>query len=377
LGPDLFGVYAVALSVGALIAILIAGGFSKLLQREGARESVTLAKLGPILPSLAYGHAIIAIFVLSVLALLFFPDYKITTVVTVWCFGAAVLNNYGLAVLRGNGRLVRDASWQIGNRTLSALCMATAVLFLGANQPWHVLMAQFVGTAVFGLFVTWFLRIRPRLAVPLAVCRAVTPLIWLDLATALYFRSDMVLLEFLKAPQAEIGHYGVAYRLIEALILLASPMGLILFRHFRQGSDMPVRMVRKLLLPPMTWAMLGGIAMALSIWFCSDMIISLAYGQAYQGASKLLAILGCSLIFILPNGILNQAALALGLEHWFAGSATLAAIINIVGNLLFIPDYGAMAAACMTVLTEAALGICVAVGVARHCWQALNTKGAN
>lgn len=377
LGPDLFGVYAVALSVGALIAILIDGGFSKLLQREGARESVTLAKLGPILPSLAYGHAIIAIFVLSVLALLFFPDYKITTVVTVWCFGAAVLNNYGLAVLRGNGRLVRDASWQIGNRTLSALCMAAAVLFLGANQPWQVLVAQFVGTAVFGLFVAWFLRVRPRFVIPPAVYRAILPLVWLDLATALYFRSDMVLLEFLKAPQAEIGHYGVAYRLIEALILLASPMGLILFRHFRRGSDMPVLMVRQILLPPMAWAMLAGIVLALSMWFFSDMIISLAYGQVYQGASKLLAILGCSLIFILPNGILNQAALALGLERWFAGSATLAAIINIGGNLLFIPDNGAMAAACMTVVTEAALGICVAVGVTRHCWQALNTKGAN
>ena len=376
LGPDLFGVYAVALSVGALAAILIDGGFSKLLQREGARESAALAKIRPDLPALAYGHAIPVIFVLSVLAVLLFPEYKLTTLVTVWCFGAAVLNQYGLAVLRGNGRLVRDASWQIGNRTLSALCMAIAVLFLGASLPWQVLTAQFAGTAVFGLFVTWFLRVRPRLVIPPAVYRAVLPLVWLDLATALYFRSDMVLLEFLKTPQVEIGLYGVAYRLVEALILLASPMGLILFRDFRQNSDMPVRMVRQVLLPPMAWAMLAGMGLALSIWFSSDMIISLAYGQAYQGASKLLAILGCSLIFILPNGILNQAALALGLERWFASSATVTAIINIAGNLLFIPVYGAMAAAWMTVLTEAVLGICVAAGVSLHCWQALNSKGA-
>ncbi|MDD2660737.1 MAG: oligosaccharide flippase family protein [Methylococcales bacterium] len=376
LGPDLFGVYAVALSMGALVAILIDGGFSKLLQREGARESVALSKLRPDLPALAYGHAIPAIFVLSVLAVVLFPDYKLTALVTVWCFGAAALNQYGLAILRGNGRLVRDASWQIGNRTLSALCMAIAVLFMGASQPWQVLTAQFAGTAAFGLFVTWFLRVRPRLVIPPAVYRAVLPLVWLDLATALYFRSDMVLLEFLKTPQAEIGLYGVAYRLIEALILLASPMGLILFRDFRQNSDMPDRMVRQVLLPPMAWAMLAGIGLALSIWFSSDMIISLAYGQAYQSASKLLAILGCSLIFILPNGILNQAALALGLERWFASSATITAIINIAGNLLFIPVYGALAAAWMTVLTEAVLGICVAAGVSLHCWQALNSKGA-
>jgi O-antigen/teichoic acid export membrane protein len=250
------------------------------------------------------------------------------------------------------------------------------VLFWGANQPWQVLVAQFVGTAVFGLFVAWFLRVRPRFVIPPAVYRAILPLVWLDMATALYFRSDMVLLEFLKAPQVEIGLYGVAFRLIEAIILLASPMGLILFRDFRQKSDMPVRMVRQVLLPPMAWAMLAGIGLALLIWFFSDMIISLAYGQAYQGASRLLVILGYSLIFILPNGILNQAALALGLERWLAGSATITAIINIAGNLLFIPAYGAMAAAWMTVLTEAVLCICVAVGVALHCWQSLNAKGA-
>ncbi|MDD5631709.1 MAG: oligosaccharide flippase family protein, partial [Methylococcales bacterium] len=356
LGPDLFGVYAVALSVGSLAAILMDGGFSKLIQRERARESSKLAEIVPALPALAYGHAMLSIVILSTLALLLFPDYKITTLVTVWCFGAAVLNQYGLAVLRGDGRFVRDAFWQIGNRTLSALCMAAAVLFLGAAQPWHVLIAQFLGTAAFGLFVALFLRVRPMFVVPPVVYRTLLPLIWLDLATALYFRSDMVLLEFLKVPQAEIGHYGVAYRLIEALILLASPMGLILFRHFRQGSDMPVRMVKQMLLPPMGMALLIGICLALSMWFFSGIIIALAYGQAYQGASKLLVILGCSLIFILPNGILNQAALALGLERWFAISATIAALVNIVGNLLFIPVYGVIAAAWMTVITESVLG---------------------
>jgi O-antigen/teichoic acid export membrane protein len=375
LGPDLFGVYAVALSLGALAAILIDGGFSKLLQRERARGSAALAQIGSTLPALAYGHAMIAIFALSVLAVLLFPHNKITSLITVWCFGAAVLNQYGLAILRGDGRLVRDASWQIGNRTLSAVCMAIAVLFLGANVPWQVLMAQFVGTAVFGVFVGIFLRVRPRFAVPSAVYQAVLPLVWLDLATAVYFRSDMVLLGFLNAPKIELGHYGVAYRLIEALILLASPIGLILFRHFRQSSDMPVRMVRQMLLPPMAYATLIGGALALLMWFCSDTIVSLAYGQNYQGTGTLLAILGCSLIFILPNGILNQAALALGLERWFAISATITALTNMVGNLLFIPVYGAMAAAWMTVLTEAVLGFCVALGVGLHCWRTLGAKG--
>jgi O-antigen/teichoic acid export membrane protein len=74
LGPDLFGVYAVALSLGALAAILIDGGFSKLLQRERAKVSSAFVQIESTLPALAYGHAMIAICALSVLAMLLFCE---------------------------------------------------------------------------------------------------------------------------------------------------------------------------------------------------------------------------------------------------------------------------------------------------------------
>lgn len=367
LGPNLFGVYAIALSVGALVAILIDGGFSKLLQRERARATTSLAELVPLLPGLAYGHAVLVILVLSVLAVLLFPKYSLTMLAAVWLFGAAGLNQFGLAILRGDGRLVRDASWQVGNRTFTAVCIAAA-LFLGASQPWQVLMAQFIGTAAFGFLVARYLRVHPLFSMSPIVYRAVLPLVWLDLATTLYFRADMVLFEFLNLPKLEVGKYGVAYRLIEAVVLFASPVGLILFRRFRQDSVLPMRMVREML-PAFIGAALIGVGLVLLLWFFSNDIIALAYGPAYQGAGTLLMVLGCSLVFILPNGVLNQAALALGLERWFAISASVAAVTNIAGNLLLIPTYGAIAAAWMTVLTEAILGACVAAGVISRCRQ--------
>jgi O-antigen/teichoic acid export membrane protein len=194
------------------------------------------------------------------------------------------------------------------------------------------------------------------------VYRAVSPFVWLNLVTVIYFKADLILFEFLGLPKAEAGQYGVAYRLIEAVILLSSPIGLMLFRQFRQTRFSTTRVLREIA-PSVFMAMAIGIALAVILWFFGGRLINLAYGVAYHSAGDLLMVLGCSLVFILPNGVLTQAALACGLEKWFAISASIAAVVNILGNLLLIPMYGVVAAAWMTVLTEAVLGASVALGM--------------
>ena len=365
LGPELFGVYAIAISAGALLAIVIDGGFSKLLQRERARVTPSLVHMLPALPGLAYGHSILALAGMSVLAVLFFPKHSLTTLAALWFFGATVLNQFGLAILRGDGRLVRDASWQVGNRTFTALCLAL-VLLVGASQPWQVLAAQFVGAAAFGFLVARYLRIRPLFSISPAVYKAVLPFLWLDFVTVLYFRADMLVFQFLGLPKLEVGQYGVAYRLTEAVLLLASPVGLILFRRYRLGSAQASQMVKGMW-PAFAVAMCIGLGVALFFWFFSHDLVALAYGAAYQGAGQLLMVLGCALVFILPNGVLSQAALALGLERWFALSASVAAVANISGNLWLVPVHGVLAAAWVTVLTEVLLGVCLVLGILWRC----------
>lgn len=84
LGPDLFGVYAIALSAGALLAILMDGGFSKLLQRERTRVTPTLSQVLPDLPGLSYGHAMLVVLGLSVVAVAIFPKHALTTLAALW-----------------------------------------------------------------------------------------------------------------------------------------------------------------------------------------------------------------------------------------------------------------------------------------------------
>lgn len=365
LGPDQFGVYSIALSMGAILAILIDGGFGSLLQRERALVSEPIAELLPKLPGLAYGHALSVIIVLSLLVVLILPAKAHTLIAAIWFFGMAVLNQFGLAILRGDGRLVRDASWQIGNRSLTAIFVLIAVLLMGATQPWQIFGAQLLGGVVFGGFVIRYLRVRPIICTLSKPYRLVLPFIWLNLASVLYFRADMVLLGWFKIPRIDIGHYGVAYRLMEAVILFASPISVMLFRKFRLSSFSPRETIKKML-PIFFVASIMGCSMFFAFYVSGHYVITLAYGNEYADAAKLLIILGFSLVFILPNGVLNQVALALNLERWLAISATVAAVVNVGGNVILIPNYGPTGAAWMTVITEALLCVLTGVGVSRR-----------
>ena len=363
LGPDLFGVYAIALSAGALVAALIDGGFSKLLLRERALATHTLAGYTHVLPGLAYGHALLMLGGLC-LAAVVLPVHAVTTVSALLFFGALAINQFGLAMMQADGRLVRDAGYQVGGRSFSALCVVL-VWWWGASQPWQMLMAQFVGAAVFGTLVTIYLGVYPSFKLNANIYKAALPFVWVDLACVLFFRADMVLFQFLGIAKLEAGKYGVAYRLFEAVILLAAPLCLILFRRFRLDSAEPSRVVM-LMWPAVLAAAAIGACVLFLAWMFGEDVVQLVYGASYAGGGAVLLWLSCALVFLLPNRIINQAMLAFGLERWFAISATAAAVLNICGNLILIPRYGVMGAAMMTVLTEALLFVCVTAAVLCH-----------
>lgn len=354
LGPELFGVYATAVSVGSIIAILIDGGFSKLLQREKVLATPTMVVVKHRLYGLACGHAII-VMLIACIAAISFNQYFLTLVFAILFFGTVVLNQFSLANLRAEGRLVRDALWQILNRSSTAIAVILA-LVIGANLPWQIFAAQALGAVFFGFILTRNLILSPIFKPSSDLYKLLFPLFWLDFASTIYFRADMLIFEYLNLPKFEIGHYGVAYRMVEAAILIVSPVGLLLFRKFRLDFEAP-HVIFKSLLSPLIISFILAAGISVFFWFFADSIISLAYGKAYQEAGVLLSILGCSLLFIFPNVILAQATLAMNLEKSYAVLATLAAVFNITGNFLLIPHYAIIGAAWMTVLTELLLFI--------------------
>ena len=86
-------------------------------------------------------------------------------------------------------------------------------------------------------------------------------------------------------------------------------------------------------------------------------IVILTFGKTYTDTILILPLLLCSLIFIFPNSILTQAAIAQNKEGLYAAAAGTGALFNIGLNFILIPEFGGIGAAWATVATEALLTV--------------------
>jgi len=364
-GASHFGQYSTALAIGSILAIAFDGGMRNLLTRERTRASKHLTKLLELLPHIAMGYSLMAAILASIICLIAFPDQLNLGLGVIWCFWGAVITQYASAILRGDGHLRIDAIWQFKQRALTALMIATAVL-LGYFEAWQLLLTWAIGALCANVFFKegfWFKPLFRQLLSPeINLYHTLLPLLWIDLATTIYFRSDLIMLRSLKVSDDDIGQYAAAYRLIEAAILVASPISIIIFRKVRLlHEDAPLQM-QYIFKSILFGALFGLLGLTLIEWIAYP-LIQLTYGVQYIQAATLLPILGWMIAILIPNTILTQAALALNLEKSYALTATLAALGNLGLNFIFIPEYGTVAAAYNSIATELILMIGLSIAI--------------
>ncbi len=362
MGPEAFGRYSYMLTLAALFFILQDGGFKTLLFREKTLPSPAMKRYGDRLFSWAVGNTLVMTLggVLCVLVLPF--EYGLGIVAAFLYFGLQAVANFISSVLRGDGLFVREAKWQVMVRTLGALGILLVLFCVGAD-PWVVFGGWFLGVLV-SLFwapvsigrpsLGWF-RIREVRAACLGFMA-------IDAATVVYYRCDIILLEYLTGNSAEVGYYSAAYRFLEGVVLMAMPLRVVWFRKLRLVWEEKRFFEQQLL--KMGLVMLGAAFLVAGVGaFFSREIVFLTFGPEYADSVALLPWLLVSLVFVLPNGVLTQGIVARNRERYYAFAAGGAALLNIGLNFVLIPAFGGMGAAWATIATEGFLGVFLLVGV--------------
>jgi len=364
LGPAVFGQYTYILTLASLFAILQDGGFPMLLFRETAKADLTTVPGRPGLMPMALGH-LAATTALGLCLVPFFSGGEHLAL------GAAVIYSALLTAgalvssqLKGHNNFASEALWKALARTTTAL-MAGAALLSPSPGPAIVFLGLVIGQVL--ALATPFAK--PLAVIPrLVFCREIyTPcaaFICISAATTIYFRCDIVLLRQLTPDPAAVGNYAAAYRLIEGVIMLVTPLAHIFFRRLRVSFDDQAAFKQSL--GVMLAIMVGlSVVATLSGIFLGPLILTLAFGDKYTDAVPLLSWLLSALPFILPNYVLTQAMMALGRERYYAGLTVIAAALNIGLNLLLIPRLGAKGSALATTATEATLCAGLALAFAR------------
>ncbi|MEJ2589556.1 MAG: oligosaccharide flippase family protein [Deltaproteobacteria bacterium] len=365
LGPGKFGAYSYILTVASLFLILQDGGYKTLLFREKTLPSESLGSYQEKLLSWAMGHSIL-VSIIGIVFLCFLPArYRWGLVAAFTCFALQSGVNFASSELRGKGLFAREALWQGTVRTLSAGGILIAISLTTAD-PWIVFAGWAVGllAALFISPVRW-----PR---PLFggyrinhIRRACLGFLAIDAATTVYFRSDIILLEYLTGDPSVVGQYAAAFRFLDGIIMFAAPLGLIWFRKLRLVHADYARF-RSLMMQMSAVTLLAGILIIFIGTYLRSNIVFWTFGRGYQQAATLLPWLLAALVFLLPNGVLTQSAIAQNMERLYAFAAAGGAGLNIGLNLIFIPIYGALGAAWTTILTEILLTAILFTGLGRR-----------
>lgn len=352
LGPAEFGQYNIALTWAALLGLLFDAGFKTLIfrQRIGGRSGAETLRR-------AFGHLAVMAFIGLAVGLYLWRTAGWLPLAVLAFVVFNTLANYYSAHLKGMGRFDAEAHWQIGARTVSAF------IILAALVAWPSIAGIFFAWAL-GLLLwlvvkaSWLRQHRPVVGYDWLQYKPVAALLMIDVATTVYFRTDVLLLKYLGVGSAEIGHYSLAYKVLEGITLMAAPVAQIFFREMRLSWLSGQHLAGRAVLFMGTSAVLAVLlTLASALWGGSFSVMVM--GEGYRDMAKILPWLMLSLCFILPNAFLTQLALASEREWSYAGAAIVAAIANVGLNLWLIPAHGVMAAAWATIITEGVLMACL------------------
>ena len=218
----------------------------------------------------------------------------------------------------------------------------TLANFLLATSVGYLLMAA-VSLYLVGLplFSISYSQLRPR-----PLLRAALPLGMILLASVAASKLDTIILGIYRT-SSEVGEYGFSYRIFDVILVFpAFIMNAVYPRLVKQTparSALLIRQISRLML-------VFGIAGAILLYLSAPLIYLIRPGLSLSITSLRLLSLSLPLFFLTAPLMWQQISLhqeKLLLRIYLAG-----ALINALLNLFFIPNYGAPAAASITIATE-------------------------
>ena len=244
-------------------------------------------------------------------------------------------------------------------RTLGETVMIMLVLVLvrRTGDIGSVPLAQFVGESVAALLLLSLLarrgmRLRfswnPSRVMP--TFRRAWPLVAHGLLGLLIFNSDLVFLRLFR-DLASVGYYAAGYTLISFLLNLGVAYGMALLPTLtRLGPDTQAE--RELYHTAQAQVFAASFPLALGGALLGVELIRQVFGLSYLPAGAALEVLIWSIPMALFRNVAVTALVARNRQDQVLRTTTGSTVLNLILNLLLIPQFGILGAAWATVATE-------------------------
>lgn len=358
LGVSDFGLYTVALAYLSIISSIADFGFNRFLIREVAKNKSKVSEL--------LGN--IVILRLTLTAILFAAFSIILYVLDQDKMRVSLILLSTLAVLPQVIALTFDAifiaiqklQFSAAGLFISSLFTALTGLYLVRHGfgPLGAVSALIIGQVIYATILIIFMYKHEKLVLPAIKLTEVKEIVigslpygLLGILSLLYFRIDAILLSYLRG-SFETGIYGVAYKFLEGVIFIPSAFSVALFPVLVKVHDYSLKDVRRLYFKSFK-IMLGlGLTVFLGYVLILPTIIAIVLPK-YLSSIMAIKILSLSIPFMFIH--IPAVSVLLSTDRFLKPIILLSFVtlgFNIITNLIFIPQFGFMAAAWVTTLSE-------------------------
>ncbi len=358
LGVADFGLYSVALAYFSIVSGIADFGFNRFLIREVAKDKSKARELlwNVVMLRLTLTSIFFAIF--SVVLYLLDPD-KLRVSLILLATLAILPQSIGLTL---DAIFVAKQKLQFSALALVIVSLSTAlagwVLVAAGFGPTGAVNALIFGQIIYVVALIVLLYKHNGLvfsAINLTIIKKVIagslPYGLLGVLGLLYFRIDAVLLSYMKG-SFETGIYGIAYKFLETVILIPSVLSLALFPVFARIHESSPVELKKLYFKSIKIMFGVGLLVLLGYILILPEIIKVVLPE-YLTSISAIRILSLSIPFMFIH--IPGATVLLSSDKYLKQVLFLSIVtvlFNIVGNLLFIPEFGFIAASWMTVASE-------------------------
>jgi O-antigen/teichoic acid export membrane protein len=363
LGPERNGAYAVAVVVWLYVKTVSDFGLSLLATRDIARDPTRAGMIIGVTTTLRWIVLALAAAPVLVYVAIGRDAGTLTgdsAIAIALLYASIVPSSFSEAInaaLNGLERMDVAAWLNVG----VALIRAPLAVTLGATSLGIVGVAgaALLGAACSAAVLAW--AYRAQRAAPLSwhstpgerwrYARESWPLLVNALLISLFFRVDIFIVQAERGDRA-LGIYDASYKLINLLTIVPSYATLAIFPLLARRADdiealRHAQRVGSYALVTLAWLLVCGVSALAGV------AIHVLAGRAYLPEAALLLRI---LIWFAPlsflNGVAQYALVAAGRQRRIVPAFGLAVAFNLTANLLFVPRYGARAAAVTTVLTE-------------------------
>lgn len=366
LGVEDFGKLAFALTFVALFRFTMDIGLSQLAQREIARDPGLVDEYFSNVMCLK-----LLLFLLSVsliAALIYLLNYppvvrKIVYILSI-AEGLNSFSEFFRSIFRANQKMGYEAVIWVMERVI-VLSIAIWVLYVGGGILSVSMTVLFTSLLKFlaGLttVIKRFLRgfERPSLEFSINAARKGILIGLAAMLALVFFQIDTVMLSLMVGDRA-VGLYNASYKILEGMLILPAAFAGVLYPLFSSiGSKNDAKFI-SVSQTSLKYMLMITLPMVSFVTMMAAEIMSLIYGSNYSESSNSLRVLVWTLLFHSILTVQHVSLLAMGEEKRLIGIYSIAAVFNVIMNLLLIPELREIGAALATVISEMLLWIITA-----------------